>query len=66
MSIFVEIMHKYVAGPTTLKTKMCMLSDELDRGAQAVYLDAMEARARFQKDVTLQYMDTIMDFRAWH
>ena len=45
---------------------MHMLSDELDRGAQAVYLDAMEARVRFQKDVTLDYTDTITDYRSWH
>ena len=47
MSIIVDTMHKYFVGPTTLKTKMRMLSDELDRGAQAVYPDAMEARVRF-------------------
>lgn len=66
MSIIVDTMHRYVTGPTTLKTKMHMLSDNLDRGAQAVYPNAMEARVRFQKDVTLQYMDTITDYRAWH
>lgn len=66
MSIIIDTMNKYVAGLTTLETNMHMLSDELDRGAQAVYQNTMEARVRFQKDVTLQYMDTITDYRAWH
>ena len=48
----VETMHQYVAGLVALKTMMRMLSDELDRGAKAMYLDAIEARLRFQKDVT--------------
>ena len=39
-------MHKYVVGSAALKTIMCMLSDDLDRGARVVYLDAMEARVR--------------------
>lgn len=34
--ISANIMHKYVAGPDALKIIMCMLSDELDRGAWAV------------------------------
>ena len=56
--ISVETMHKYVAGLAALKRMMHMLLDKLDRGARAVYLDAMEARFRFQKDVTLDYTDT--------
>jgi len=40
-------MHQYVVGPAALKTMMCMLSDELDRGARAVYPDAIEARVHF-------------------
>jgi len=64
--ISVDTMHQYVVGPEALKTMMCMLSDELDRGAQVVYPNAMEARVRFQKDVTLEYTDTIADYRAWH
>ena len=31
-----------------------------------MYLDAMEAGVHFQKDVTLEYTDTIIDYRAWH
>ena len=45
--ISADIMHKYVAGPATLKTTMHMLSYELDRGAQVVYSDVMEARVKF-------------------
>ena len=58
--------HQYVFGLATLKTMMHMLSDELDRGTRVVYLNAMDARVRFQKDVTLEYIDTIMDYWAWH
>ena len=49
LSISVDTMHKYVSGLIALKTMMRMLSHELDRGAQAVYPDAMEARVRFNK-----------------
>ncbi len=66
LEISVDTMHKYVVGPAILKTMMHMLSDELERGARAVYSDAMEARVRFQKYVTLEYMDIIADYRAWH
>jgi len=60
--IKVDIMHKYVASMAALKTTMCILSDELDKGSQEVYLDDMEVRVRFQKDVTLEHTDTIMDY----
>ena len=66
LNIHADIMHKYVVGPDTLKTMMRMLSDELDKGARAVYLDAMEARFRFQTDVTVEYIDTIKDYQSWH
>ena len=61
-----DIIHQYVVGPATLKTMMCMLSSELDRGAISVYPDATEARVRFQQDVTIQRTDTITDDQAWH
>lgn len=32
----------------------------------AVYADAMEARVRFQKDVTLEHTNIIKDYRSWH
>lgn len=44
----------------------CILSDDLDRGAQAVYSDAMEARFRFEIDVTMEHTDTIRDYQSWH
>jgi len=62
LSINTNTMHKYVIGLVALKTMMYMLSYELDRGALAVYLDAMEARFCFQKYVTLEYTDTIADY----
>ena len=61
-----NIMNKYVVGPTVLKIMMCMLTDELERGARAVYPNAMEARVKFQKDVTLEHTDTIVDYQSWH
>ena len=45
--ISADSVRKYVAGPATLKTMMCMLTNELDRGAWAVYPNAMEERFRF-------------------
>ena len=66
LPISVNIMHKYVSGPATLKTMMCMLTDKLDRGAQAVYPDAMEARFRLQTDVTAEHTDTLKYYQSWH
>lgn len=54
LEITTEIMHQYVAGLDTLKTLMCMLSKELDRGAISVFSDTKEARVRFQWDVTIE------------
>jgi len=53
-----DIMRKYVAGLTTLKTMMHMIYDELERAAQAVYHNAMEVKVRFQTDVTTEHTDT--------
>ena len=66
LPISAYIMNKYVASPATLKTMMCMLSEELDKGAWVVYLDFMEVKVRFQTDITMEHMDTIRDYRAWH
>jgi len=64
--ISADTMHHYFASlatlKTTLKTIMHMLSDKLDRGTREVYPDAMEARVHFQKDVTIEYTDTIVDY----
>ena len=64
--ISADIMHKYVVVLAALKTMMRMLSDELERGARAMYRDFMESRVKFQKDVTLEHTDTITDYRSWH
>ena len=64
--ISADTMHQYVTSPIALKTMMRVLSDKLDRGAQAVYPNAMEARVCFQKDVTIEYTNTIADYQAWH
>jgi len=66
LEIRVDTMHQYVFGLAAPKTMICMLSDELDKGAKSVYPDATEEIVRFQKDVTIEYTDTIMDYQAWH
>ena len=60
--ISVDTIHKYVASVVALKTMIHMLSDDLDKGAQAVYQDGMEAIVCFHKDVMLKYRDTIIDY----
>ena len=64
--ISANTMHQYVAGLAALKEMMHMLSDELDRGAQAVYPDTMEATVRFWKDVTIDYMDCWVVLYSFH
>lgn len=66
LSISADIMDKHVVGLTALKTMMRILSDELDKGARVVYLDVVETRVSFQKDVTLEQTNTIMDYQSWH
>jgi len=66
LEIGIDTMHQYVVGSVELKTMMCMLSDELDRGAKSVYLDVTEARVFFQQDVTIEHADTITDYQVWH
>jgi len=66
LDISADSMHQYVASTTALKTMMCMLLDELDRGAKLVCPDATEERFHFQRDVTIRYIETIMDYQAWH
>lgn len=66
LSISADTMHQCVAVLAALKTMMCMLLDELDRGAKSMYPDATKARVCFHKDVTIEYMDTIIDYQAWH
>ena len=66
LAISVDTMHQNVVGLATLKTMMCMLSDELDKGAKSMCLDATKARVHFQKDITIEYTNTIIDYQAWH
>jgi len=66
LEISADTMHQYVVGLTALKTMMCILSDELERGAKLVYPDATDERVCFQKDVTTEYTDTITSYQAWH
>ena len=66
LPISADIMHKYVVCLAALKVMMHMLTNELDRGARVVYPDAMEARVRLQKAVTLEHTDTSADYKSWH
>jgi len=45
---------------------MHMLIDDLERGSQTMYPDAMEARIRFQMDVTAKHTDTVKDYQSRH
>lgn len=47
LHVSVDNMQMYIVGLTLLKTKLCILHDELDRGSKSVYLEAMEARVCF-------------------
>jgi len=47
-----ENMQKYIDGPTTLKTMLRMLQDEMDIGSRTIYPKSMEERICFEKDIT--------------
>jgi len=66
LTISANTMHQYFACLVALKTMMCMLLDDLDRGAKSAYPDATEARVFFQQDVTIEHADTTTDYQAWH
>jgi len=66
LEIDTDTMDQYVASPTTLKTMMCMLSNELEKGAISVYPNATKARVFFQRDVTIECIDTIMNDQSLH
>jgi len=66
LQMSVDTMHQYVTGMAALKTMIHMLSNKLDIGAKLVYLNIMEARVQFQKDVTIEYTDTITDYQSYH
>ena len=66
LPISANIMRKYVASLAILKTMMHMLIDELDRGSREMYPDAMEARFRFQMDVTVKHTNTLKYYQSWH
>lgn len=44
-----ENMQRYISGPNTLSSVLCMLQDELDRGFITIYPEVMEARVCFEK-----------------
>lgn len=60
--ISADTMHKYVFGLAALKKMMHMLSNDLERGARALYPDSMKERVHFEKDVTLEYTYTIENY----
>lgn len=66
LAMSADITHKYVGSPTTMKTMMHMLSNDLDRGTREVYPDAMDSRVKSQMDVSTKHTDTIKDYRSWH
>lgn len=52
-------MHMYISSLALLRTKLCMLQQELHKGSKLVYPEEMEARVCFQKFIIKEYMDTI-------
>jgi len=64
LQISIKNMKRYIIVPTTLKTVFCILQDELDRGFRTIYLESMEARVCFDKDVIKQYKNTIEKYQA--
>lgn len=50
LEVSTEKMQKYISGPVIVKTMLRMLQDELEKGSQIIYPQAMEARVHFQKD----------------
>ena len=63
LAINANTRHHYFIGLSALKMMMCILSNESDREAKSVYLDAMEARVHFQHDVTIEHANTITDYQ---
>jgi len=59
-------MHQYIVGSTELKIMIHMLSNELEKDAKLVYPDVTEGRVHFQKNFTIEYMDTIKKYLTWH
>lgn len=57
-------MQRYISGPSTLRTVLCLLQDGLDRGFKTIYAKAMEERVPFDKDVIKEYEDTIEHYKA--
>ena len=43
-----------------------MLEDELDKGSNTIYLEAMEERVCYKKDAIKQFGDIITEYNAWH
>ena len=50
MELSAQNIKNYIGGPVKVNTMLYMLQDELDRGFITIYLEAMEARVRFDKD----------------
>lgn len=66
MELSVENMKKYIGGLVVGKTMLQKLQDELDKGSKTIYLEAMEARVRYQKDIIKQFGDIIAQYQAWY
>jgi len=64
--ISTNTMHQYVARPTSLKTMMHIISDELDRRTIVVDPDATEARHHYEQDVNIKLTNTITENQTSH
>lgn len=43
LQLSIEKMQKYISGPATLRTMLCILRDEMEKGSRSIYSEAMEA-----------------------
>ena len=44
-------MHNYISVPIRIRTMFLLLERDVKNGSKSFYLDAMEARVRFQLDI---------------
>lgn len=47
LQLSTENMKTYIGGPTTVRTMIRILQDELEKGSRNIYPKAMEARVYF-------------------
>ena len=54
LQINTKNIQRYIGGPATLHTMLCMLQDQMERGFRTIYPESMEERVHFNKDAIKQ------------